>query len=206
MHPTKLTWSPFYGVTSKRWLNWEWFDGKKPQEAFYMGTCFVQGSVFHGIRVCTKCCQLPPLQAAQYLQRNQASKPEATGRLCLSLPQKEVLCITARTSLLHVHSLLHINHCWFCMCSPGTCWEKASGKHSFILLKGSEIQLWKQLLFLFSLQHHLYSFLTWQKASIGITQFQEKNKEEWDWNPAQAGVCCPPKCCFPSFPFPSPLT
>lgn len=73
-----------------------------------MGTCFVQGSVFHVIRVCTKCCQLPPLQAAQYLQRNQASKPEATSRLCLSLPQEEVLCITARTSLLHVHSPLQL--------------------------------------------------------------------------------------------------
>lgn len=40
-------------------------------EASYMGICFVQGSVFHVICVCNKCCQLPAVQAAQYLQRNQ---------------------------------------------------------------------------------------------------------------------------------------
>lgn len=75
--------------------------GRNQAEAFYIGTCFALGSVLHFISVGTKCCQLPALQAAQHLQRNQTSKPEATGRLSLPLPQREELC----ASLLRRHSL-----------------------------------------------------------------------------------------------------
>ena len=100
-----------------------------------MDTSSVQGFTFHVTCARTEFSQLPTLQAAQYLQRNQASKPEAAGRLCPPLSQKPVPHITACTSPLHKHSPLHINHCRFCMCSPRAHWGKAFGKSSSIIKK-----------------------------------------------------------------------
>lgn len=161
-----------------------------------MGTCFVLGSVFHIICVCTKFCQLPALQAAQYLQRNQTSKPEATGRLCLPLPQRQ-LCVTTCASLLYRHSLLHVN---YCVCSPGTSWEKACGKHSFMPLKRVWNKAMKTVAFFFSFQHNL--LLTWKKLLQKSLHYRKRTKKsEIEMQPKQVHVALPNAVSFFPIPF-----
>lgn len=194
--PSKCPWSPFYGVTSQRWPNWEWLDSKKPARSFLHGHLLCS-------RLCFPChlCMQQMLPAACCLGCSVSSeKPNQrpqVGSVCFCPERSTSLYFTPVCSLTHFTSA--------CV-HQALLGKKPLGNTGLYHWKGSEIQLWKQLSFLFSLQHHLYLFLTWQKASTGITLLQEKEKEEWDWNATQAGECCPPKCCFPSYPFSSPLT
>lgn len=55
------------------------------------------------------------------------TKPEATGRLCLLLPRKKYQLV--------LHSCVFTHSLHFRVCSPGTSWEKASGKYRFVPLK-----------------------------------------------------------------------
>lgn len=128
------------------------------------------------------------------------SKQTRSHRQSLPASAPGIATSEACSSLLHMCSSLHINQCRFCMCSPHTHWEKAFGKHSSIIEKVLKYSYEKTFLFLISLQHYLYSSLARQKPSTGITPLQEKDQDAWAWNAAQAGACCPPKCCFPSTP------
>lgn len=120
------------------------------------------------------------------------TKPEATGRLCLLLPRKKYQLV--------LHSCV-FTHCFKSTTAHSACvhqaliGKKPLGNTALYHWKGSEIQLWKQLSFLFSLQHHLYLFLTWQKASTGVTLLQSlsyrRKRSEIEMQPKQVNVALP---------------
>lgn len=195
-HPSKCPWSPFYGVTSQRWPNWEWLDSKKPARSF-----------LHGHLLCSRLCFPCHLCMQQMLPAACCPGCSVSSEKPNQRPQVGSVCFCPeRSTSLYFTPVCSLTHFTSACVHQALLGKKPLGNTGLYHWKGSEIQLWKQLSFLFSLEHHLYLFLTWQKASIGITLLQEKEKEEWDWNATQAGECCPPKCCFPSYPFSSPLT
>lgn len=115
---------------------------------------------------CSISAKKPSKQTRSHRQALSASVPE-TGTV-----------YPACTSLLHMRSPLHINHCRFCMCSPRAPWENAFGKYSSIIEKVLKCGYENSCLFLFALQCYLYSSSTRQKASTGIAPLQEKDQEE----------------------------
>lgn len=194
--PSKCPWSPFYGVTSQRWPNWEWLDSKKPARSF-----------LHGHLLCSRLCFPCHLCMQQMLPAACCPGCSVSSEKPNQRPQVGSVCFCPeRSTSLYFTPVCSLTHFTSACVHQALLGKKPLGNTGLYHRKGSEIQLWKQLSFLFSLQHHLYLFLTWQKASTGITLLQEKEKEEWDWNATQAGECCPPKCCFPSYPLSSPLT
>lgn len=194
--PSKCPWSPFYGVTSQRWPNWEWLDSKKPARSF-----------LHGHLLCSRLCFPCHLCMQQMLPAACCPGCSVSSEKPNQRPQVGSVCFCPeRSTSLYFTPVCSLTHFTSACVHQALLGKKPLGNTGLYHWKGSEIQLWKQLSFLFSLQHHLYLFLTWQKASTGITLLQEKEKEEWDWNATQAGECCPPKCCFPFYPFSSPLT
>lgn len=187
-----MPWFSFHGVTSWRLLNCEWFDSRPSTWTPALSKTLLSMSPVRAPNV---------LQAAQDLQRNQASKPEATGRLCLPLSQKPVPYITPRTSLLHTRSPLHSNHRRFCTCSPHTRWEKAFGKHSSIIEKVLKYSYENSCLFCFPCSFIYIHFQQGKKFLEESLHYRKRTKtSELEMQPEQVHVALPNS--FPSSPAP----
>lgn len=137
--PSKCPWSPFYGVTSQRWPNWEWLDSKKPARSFLHGHLLCS-------RLCFPChlCMQQMLPAACCLGCSVSSeKPNQrpqVGSVCFCPERSTSLYFTPVCSLTHFTSA--------CV-HQALLGKKPLGNTGLYHWKGSEIQLWKHLSFLF---------------------------------------------------------